>query len=104
MQAFGGPVPSMRTQHKSLRNLVLQARPLLAQAPLTFLFRVHLTVTWEVTRSKKVLRTKAKTPSLSRRLNAQTGWTDVFSQGRGARMAEGPATLVPRFPHHTRPG
>lgn len=60
MQAFGGPVPSMRTQHKSLRNLVLQARPLLAQAPLTFLFRVHLTVTWEVTRSKKSVKNQGK--------------------------------------------
>lgn len=60
MQAFGGPVPSMRTQHKSLRNLVLQARPLLAQVPLTFLFRVHLTVAWEVTRSKKSVKNQGK--------------------------------------------
>lgn len=60
MQAFGGPVPSMRTQHKSLRNLVLQARPLLAQAPLTFLFRVHLTVAWEVTRFKKSVKNQGK--------------------------------------------
>lgn len=60
MQALGGPVPSMRTQHKSLRNLVLQARPLLAQAPLTFLFRVHLTVAWEVTRSKKSVKNQGK--------------------------------------------
>lgn len=60
MQALGGPVPSMRTQHKSLRNLVLQARPLLAQAPLTFLFCVHLTVAWEVTRSKKSVKNQGK--------------------------------------------
>lgn len=79
MQTFRGPSPSMRRQDKSIHNLILQAQPLLAQASLTFLFRVHLTVAWEFTRSKKVLRTEAKTPSLSPCLNAQRGWMDVFS-------------------------
>lgn len=73
VQTFGGPLPSMRKQGKSNHNLVLQAQPLLAQASLTFLFRVHLTVPWEFTRAKKVLRTKAKTPSLSPRVNAHRG-------------------------------
>lgn len=79
MQTFGGPFPSMRRQHTSTHSLVPQAQPLLAQAPLTFLSRVRLTVAWEFTRSKKVLRTKAKTSSLSPHFNAQTGWMDAFS-------------------------
>lgn len=59
MQIFKGPSPGMQQQDRSVYSLILQAQPTPTQASLTFLL-VHHLATWEVTRSKTVLRTKAR--------------------------------------------
>lgn len=52
----------MQQQGMSACSLVQQAQAVLPHAPLTFLLLVHHFAAWEFTRSKKVLRTKAKHP------------------------------------------
>lgn len=92
--------PRHAATDKSIHNLVPQAQPTLTHVSLTFLLLVRHFAAWEFMRAKKVLRTREPLAEPPVKCPDGMGGRLLLR----ARVAEGPAASVPRFPHPTPSG